>query len=318
MSTLAPLLALSAAAAFMDPPPLTPTQDSYAMLSPDGRTLLFQSNRSGRTALYKADADGKNLRVFLDSGDNPSVAVWSPDGARIAFVAEVDKQTEIFVMRADGSGRTRLTQQPGDDSHPHWSADGQRIFFNSARGTPDPSLSWDKQFHDIYSFRADGTDVRRHTDCKTICTYPVPSPDGKRIAYRKMALTPGINWALGMSPRNSEVFVADLDGGNERNLTNHAAYDGWPMWSPDGSWIAFSSARVGRPNAGQIFVVRPDGKDLRQITDSGASYTQHSWAPDGQSLYLTRTWEALDWSWEHGHITRISVPQVDLSQAGST
>jgi Tol biopolymer transport system component len=135
----------------------------------------------------------------------------------------------------------------------------------------------------------------------------VPSPDGQRIAYRKIIDAPGLDWALRSIARNSEVFVADLEGGNERNLTNHAAYDGWPMWSPDGAWIAFSSNRTGRPNAGQLYLVRADGTDLRQVTDSTASYTQHSWTADGKSLFATRTWEAADWSWEYGHITRVPI-----------
>lgn len=307
MQLLIAMIFLAASALAVEPAPLTPSQDAYASLSPDGKTLLFQSNRTGRWALYMADADGKNLRAFLDSGDDPSVPVWSPDGHRIAFVAAVDGQTEIFVIDADGGNRQRLSKQPGDDSHPHWSADGRRLFFNSARATPDLNADWGKQWHNVFSMAADGTDLRQHTRCQTVCTYPVPSPDGRRIAYRKIIDAPGFDWALRNVARNSEVFLSDMDGTNEINLSNHAAYDGWPMWSPDGAWIAYSSNRTGRPNAGQLFVVRPNGADLRQITDSSASYTQQSLAPDGRSLYATRTWEAPDWSWEYGHITHVPV-----------
>jgi TolB protein len=297
-----------------EPAPLTPSRDSYPMLSPDGTQLLFQSNRAGREALFLADPDGQHVRVFVDSGDDPSVAVWSPDGMRIAFVANVDGQTEVFVINADGTGRRRLTNQPGDDSHPHWSADGARLFFNSARATPDLSADWSRQWHNVFSMNPEGGDVRQHTRCKTVCTYPVPSPDGLRIAYRKIIETPGFDWALRGSPRNSEVFVADLDGENELNLSNHAAYDGWPMWSPDGQWVAISSNRTGRPNAGQIFIIRPDGGETRQITDGNASYSQHSWSADGRFLYASRCWEALDWSWEYGHLVRIP---IDLSATHS-
>lgn len=295
-----------------EPAPLTPTRDSYPALSPDGKTLLFQSNRGGREALYVADADGQHVRVFLDSGDDPSVAVWSPDGGRIAFVASVSGQTEVFVMNADGSGRRRLTDHPGDDSHPHWSADGRRLFFNSARATPDLKADWGKQWHNVFSIDVDGGDVWQHTQCRTVCTYPVPSPDGKRIAFRKIIDSAGFDWALRSSARNSEVFIADLDGANEVNLSNHAAYDGWPMWSPDGRWIAFSSNRTGRPNAGQLFLVSAAGGELHQITDGNASYSQHSWSADGKFLYASRCWEALDWSWEYGHLVRIPLDWATL------
>src|SRR5688572_3409103 len=134
-----------------EPEPLTPVEDAYPSLSPDGSRLLFQSTRSGRWALYTAEPDGKNIKLFLDSGDDPVVAVWSPDGRRIVFAANVEGQSEIFVINADGRGRRRLTSDPGDDSHPHWSADGSRIFFNSARSTPDRAAPWARQWHEIYS-----------------------------------------------------------------------------------------------------------------------------------------------------------------------
>ena len=76
----AAILAASAAT------PLTTVRDAYPSLSPDGSTLLFQSNRAGRNAIYLADADGANVRVIYDAEEAETPA-WSPDGAKIAFVA---------------------------------------------------------------------------------------------------------------------------------------------------------------------------------------------------------------------------------------
>ena len=81
---------------------------------------------------------------------------------------------------------------------------------------------------------ADGTDVRRHSDCKATCTYPIPSPDGLLVAHRKTLPTTGANWAQEPVQRNSEVFVTRLDGSGSTNVTNNPAYDGWPSWSPNG------------------------------------------------------------------------------------
>src|SRR5687768_11590382 len=68
--------------------PLTGVRDSYPALSPDGLTLLFHSNRSGRQAIWSANADGSNPHILFDdpnAGVDPGTPVWSPDGSRIAF-----------------------------------------------------------------------------------------------------------------------------------------------------------------------------------------------------------------------------------------
>ena len=97
-----------------------------------------------------------------------------------------ENESEIYTMRRDGTQFRRLTTAPGDNSHPHWTPDGRRIFFNSPRATPDLKAELGKQWIDIFSMAADGSEVRSHTDCRTVCTYPVPSPDGRFIAHRKI------------------------------------------------------------------------------------------------------------------------------------
>jgi Tol biopolymer transport system component len=167
-----PLFLLAALAA--QPVSVTAVRDAYPHMAPDNRTLAFHSNRSGRQAIWLADAGGGNPRKLFDGGalgTDPGTPVWSPDGRQIVFAMKPagadENESEIYVMRPDGSGITRLTSSPGDDSHPHWSADGKRIFFNSARATPDLKADWTAQWIDIYSMAADGDDVRRHTDSRS-------------------------------------------------------------------------------------------------------------------------------------------------------
>ena len=293
---------------------ITSVRDSYPSLSPDGETLLFHSNRSGRQAIWAAGADGAAPHLLFDGGDlgeDPGTPVWSPDGQGIVFAmkpagATDDEESDIYVMRPDGSAVRRLTEAPGDDSHPHWSADGRRIFFNSARATPDLSAEWGRQWIDIYSMAADGSDVRRHTDCRSVCTYPVPSPDGRSVAHRHTLDGPGRNWDQSPTTRNSEVFVTAVDGGTSVNVSNSPAYDGWPMWSPDGSYLVFSSNRDGAASTGQIYAVRPDGSGLRAMTSGGWSRVQPSFSADGHRLFVYEHIE--EPGIEIGHIAAFDVP----------
>jgi TolB protein len=304
---------LFAAAALAPVPP----SDSCPQLSPDGRRLVFQSNRTGRPALWIAGADGDAPRMLFDGGalgGAPASPAWSPDARAIVLAlrpagAADPEESDIYVMAADGSRVRRLTETTGDDSHPHWSGDGSRIFFNSARATPDPRAEWSRQWIDIYSMAPDGTNIRRHSDCRSICTYPWPSPDGKWLAFRRVIDGPGRDWALQPVTRNSEIFVARIDGSEARNLSRNTAYDGWPTWSPDSRWIVFASNRAGAPRAAQLYAVRPDGTALTALTEGPWSRVQASFAPGGRELLAYESHESE--TLEQGHVASIA---IDLPQ----
>lgn len=310
------LSSLSASALQAASVSVTSVRDGYPDASPDGRALLFHSNRTGRQAIWIAAADGSNPRLLFDRpdlGTNPGTPDWSPDGSRILFAmtpvrATDENESEVYVMNADGSGVRRLTTTPGDDSHPRWAANG-RIFFNSARATPDLKAPWGRQWIDIYSMAADGSDVRKHTDCKNPCTYPAPSPDGRFVAHRQITETLGQNWDLSPGTRNSEVFVTRLDGPGTVNVSNSPAYDGWPTWSPDGRWIVFTSNRDKVAFTGQLYAVRPDGKDAQRLTEGLWSRAQPSFAPGGSAILVYESIENSDF--ELGHVARITIDLAD-------
>lgn len=305
-------LMLLAAASAYHPVSVTAVRDAYPHLSFDGLSLVFHSNRTGRQAIWISRADGSDPRLLFDGGElgsDPGTPVWSPDGGAIAFAmkpagATDENESEIYVMDRDGSGPRRLTMAPGDDSHPHWSADGRRIFFNSARATPDLKADWTRQWIDIYSMAADGSDVRRHTDCRAVCTYPVPSPDGRTVAHRKTLAAAGFNWAGQAIDRNSEIFLTPLDRSRPVNLSSNPAYDGWPNWSPDGRWLVFASNRDQLPNVGQIYAIRPDGTGLKQLT-GGLSKAQPSLSADGKRLYFYENVETDQF--EIGHVANMEI-----------
>ena len=294
------------AALRLTPKRLTNITDSYPMLSPDGSKIVFESNRSGSAEIYVINTGGKGLVQLTSNKASNHSPIWSPDGTKILFASEGDHQWDVYLMNADGSEQKRLTNQAGDDGHPHWSPDGKRVIFNSARTTPDLKAEWSKQFHEVFAMNADGSDVKQITNAKTVSTYPSFSPDGKRVCFRRVVDAPGYQWDLTSSPRNSEVFVMNADGTDAINLTKNGAFDGWPMWSPDGKKILFSSNRAGPANIGQLYVINPDGSGLQRITDGPGSFVQPSWSRDGKKIFAHQHWETE----EFGNLVEFDVPDL--------
>jgi len=123
--------------------------DRHPEWSPDGRQLLFSSDRHGDDDIYLINSDGSGLKQLTLMRANDYWPHWSPDGSRIAFTSDRDGNSEIYVMNADGTNQTRLTNNAADDYDPDWSPDGKRLVFVSARAG----------HHHLYIMDADGSHV---------------------------------------------------------------------------------------------------------------------------------------------------------------
>jgi Tol biopolymer transport system component len=279
---------------------LTNVIDSYPMFSSDGKKIAFESNRTGNFEIYTINADGTDIKQLTYDTAFDGTPAWSPDGKKIVFASERDNDPEIYIMNADGSNQKRLTNIKGDDSHPKFTPDGKKIIFCSAKSTPDLSVDWSKQWIEIFTMNPDGTDIQQISHLKAVSTFPDLSPDGKKIVFRKVTQEAGFNWDLSNSERNSEIFVMNSDGTNSINVSNNAAFDGWPQWTPDGK-ILFASNRNGPANTSQIFIVDADSKNLQQLSNGSGGFTQPSMSKDGHAIAAYNFYETPEY--EYGCIS---------------
>jgi TolB protein len=237
--------------------------------SPDGKKLVFISMLSGKEQLFTMDSDGSDIvQLTHDDADHEDPA-WSPDGNKIAFVLIAKDRHSIAVMKTDGSNVEMLTPPEQNTIHPNWSADSKRVIYCTNDDLQPPKKN---------SANINAVDLvtKQITPLITggINTYGSWSPDMKYIAFRKI-----------IGEENSEVFVADGNGSNQRNLTNNPFFDGWPAWSPDGRQIAFASNRRG--HGYQIFVMNADGTEPRLVANTEGRGTAPRWSPDGKVIYFT-------------------------------
>ncbi len=178
----------------------TPGYDAEATVSPDGRTVIFTSMRDGDLDLYTMKLDGTHVQRLTTEIGYDGGAFFSPDSQRIVYRAshpanqgELDAykallaqnlvepgRLELFVMNADGSGRRQVTSNGASNFAPSFHPDGTRIIFASS--LHDKGKEGRPTFH-LYLVNDDGTGMEQVTTEGGFNSFPMFSPDGKRLVW---------------------------------------------------------------------------------------------------------------------------------------
>lgn len=253
------------------PSPLTAHDLTYGLiavssptLSPDGTRLAFtrsttseDDHKSDSRVMVQDTAGGEAARFTSGPGD--SMPKWSPDGTRIGFLRKDDDgHDQAWVIPANGGEAWQVTKRIRGVVDYAWSPESDRLVVSA--DVPDPEEP--------------GPGSPDHDD-----TIP-HSRSVKRIRYTYDS----VGWR---GEKYRHLFIVDVNDGDERQLTDGAWDDMAPVWSPDGSRIAFVSGR--RPDhdtrwRSEAYVVSANGGDAQCWSGDLGSVSGLGWSPDSSRL----------------------------------
>ena len=194
--------------------------------------------------IYRANADGTNLRPLTRTPGYDAEATIAPDGL-IVFTSVRDGDMEIYTMKADGSDVKRLTNRPGPDGGPFFSWDGKSIVFRGRQLAAGQELDdyrallkeglWRPTQLELFVMDRDGPNLRQVTKLGGANFAPSWHPDGKRLIFASNIDDP--------KGRNFDLYLINVDGTGLERVTFNGTFDGFPMFSPDGKQLVFASNR---------------------------------------------------------------------------
>jgi dipeptidyl aminopeptidase/acylaminoacyl peptidase len=263
--------------------------DSSPVWSPDGKTLAFLSSRLGQPQVYLLSMVGGEAQTLTKLSTGADMVKWSPDGKTIAFTSSV---------YPDCVSRSAAALNNDDDCNKKRDEEKEK---NKVKAHVAEHLlyrhwtHWNegKRSH-LFAIPADGSAAPR--DLTTGADYDVPpderggpsdigfSPDGKEICFT------AVTDKMEAISTNGDLFTVPVAGGETKRITTQPGFDGNPVYSPDGKYIAYHAQLTAGYEADRWRVMLYDrqsrkSENLSETFDRSAD--ELAWSPDSKTVYFT-------------------------------
>ncbi len=247
--------------------------DAFPTLSPDGKKIIFDSNRltAGTGTLNISDlflmnTDGTEQTLLIRG----SSATWSPDSKTIAFHASASYYASGGLVTG-----TPIRPDPGS------ATTDSDIFVVNVDDIANAE--------DVLAKTEQATNITNSPDWidddPDWSTSPTSAPGGQTIVFTRHPVTDSPN------PSNqAELYLMNPDGTGLLQLTYNSEEERAPAWSPDGTRIVYSCRVGGGTNPFRICVMNADGRNIQQLTNEADSISDltATWSPDGQHILFHR------------------------------
>jgi len=198
-----------------------PKYDAEPIVSSDGKQIVFGSQRNGDFDIYIMNSDGSNVRRLTDRIGYDGGPWFSPDGTKIvwrAWYPETEEEMamwrdcmennyifpvplDLWVMNADGTNKRRILHNGATNWSPSWHPDGKRIIFSSNMDDWHEDIKRFGHNFELYLINIDGTGLERITYNNVFDSFPMFSPDGKKLVFASNRNP--------QKPHATDIFIAD-------------------------------------------------------------------------------------------------------------
>ncbi|HKW63400.1 MAG TPA: hypothetical protein VJN89_12705, partial [Candidatus Acidoferrum sp.] len=254
--------------------------DSSPVWSPDGKTIAFLSSRSGDSQVYLLSLEGGEAQKLTKLSTGADVVKWSPDGKTIAFTSSVypdckddDCNSKRDAEKEKNKVKARVAEHLLYRHWTHWN-EGKRAH--------------------LFVVPADGSSAPR--DLTPAGDYDVPpderggpgdinfSPDSKELCFT------AVTDKMEAISTNGDLFTVPVAGGEVKRITTQHGFDGEPVYSPDGKYIAYHAQLTPEYESDRWRVMlydRQSGKNENLSEGFDRSADELAWSADSKTIYFT-------------------------------
>ncbi len=254
--------------------------DSSPVWSPDEKSLAFLSSRGGDSQVHLLSMDGGEAHALTKLSTGVDLVKWSPDGKTIAFTSSVYpdcKDDDCNSKRDAEKEKNKVKAHVAEHLlYRHWT------HWNEG-----------KRSH-LFVIPADGSAAPR--DLTAGANYDIPpdersgpgdinfSPDGKELCFT------AVTGKMEAISTNGDLFIVPVAGGEAKRITTQAGFDGNPVYSPDGKYIAYHAQLTPEYESDRWRVMlydRQSGKNENLSEGFDRSASELAWSPDSKTIYFT-------------------------------